>query len=135
LLSAPEAWLKWALFDRRPILRAAAGPVALLGDAAHPMLPYLAQGAAMAIEDAAVVAHCLAQAPNDSTAALRSFWQMRRARAWKVQRLATRNGARYHLSGVRAMLRNAAMRALGGTRLLHHYDWLYRWQPPALPSP
>ena len=134
LLSAPEAWLKWALFDRRPILRAAAGPVALLGDAAHPMLPYLAQGAAMAIEDAAVVAHCLAQAPNDPTAALRSYWRMRRARAWKVQRLAARNGARYHLSGVRAMLRNAAMRALGGARLLHHYDWLYRWQPPALPS-
>jgi salicylate hydroxylase len=133
LLSAPEAWLKWALFDRRPILRAAAGPVALLGDAAHPMLPYLAQGAAMAIEDAAVAAHHLAQTPDDPAAALRGYWRKRRARTWRVQRLAARNGTRYHVTGVRAMLRNAAMRALGGTRLLHHYDWLYRWQPPALP--
>jgi salicylate hydroxylase len=131
LLSAPEAWLKWALFDRRPILRAAAGPVALLGDAAHPMLPYLAQGAAMAIEDAAVAAQCLARTPNDPAAAFRSYWRSRRRRAWKAQRLAARNGARYHLSGVRATLRNVAMRTLGGARLLHHYDWLYGWQPPA----
>ena len=79
LLSAPDAWLKWALFDRRPILRAAAGPVALLGDAAHPMLPYLAQGAAMAIEDAAVAAQCLAQTPNDPAAAFRSYWRSRAA--------------------------------------------------------
>jgi salicylate hydroxylase len=131
LIGAPEAWLKWALYDRRPILRWSRGPVALLGDAAHPMLPYLAQGAAMAIEDAAVVARCLARAPDDPAAALRSYWAVRRARAWKVQRLAARNGRRYHLSGVRAMLRNAAMRGLGGTRLLHHYDWIYDWRPPA----
>lgn len=134
LLSAPDAWLKWALFDRRPIMRAAAGPVALLGDAAHPMLPYLAQGAAMAIEDAAVAAHYLARTPNDPAAALRGYWRVRRARAWKVQRLAARNGTRYHLGGARAMVRNAAMRALGGTRLLHHYDWLYRWRPPTPPT-
>lgn len=134
LLSAPDAWLKWALFDRRPIWRGAAGPVALLGDAAHPMLPYLAQGAAMAIEDAAVAAQYLAQTPDDPVAALRSYWRARRMRAWKTQRLAARNGARYHLTGMRAMVRNAAMRTLGGTRLLHHYDWLYRWRPPVLPS-
>ncbi len=135
LVSAPEAWLKWALYDRRPILRWSQGPVALLGDAAHPMLPYLAQGAAMAIEDAAVAAQCLARMPNDPVAALRAYSSMRRTRAWKVQRLAARNGARYHLSGVRAMLRNAAMRGLGGARLLQHYDWLYDWRPPGTASP
>jgi salicylate hydroxylase len=131
LVSAPEAWLKWALYDRRPILRWSRGPVALLGDAAHPMLPYLAQGAAMAIEDAAVAAQCLARAPDDPTAALRTYWAVRRARAWKVQRLAARNGSRYHLAGLPALLRNAAMRALGGTRLLRHYDWIYDWRLPA----
>ena len=131
LINAPDAWLKWALYDRRPTLRWSQGPVALLGDAAHPMLPYLAQGAAMAIEDAAVVAQCLARTPNDPAAALRAYWGVRRARAWKVQRLAARNGTRYHLTGMRAMLRNAAMQALGGARLLHHYDWLYDWPPPA----
>jgi salicylate hydroxylase len=135
LLGASDAWLKWALYDRRPILRAASGPVALLGDAAHPMLPYLAQGAAIAIEDAAVAAQCLARMPDDPAAALRHYWAERRARAWKVQRLAARNGRRYHLSGVRAMVRNAAMRMLGGARLLHHYDWIYDWRPPAAASP
>jgi salicylate hydroxylase len=131
LLSAPEAWLKWALYDRRPILRWSQGPVALLGDAAHPMLPYLAQGAAMAIEDAAVAARCLARSPDDPAAAWRSYCAVRRARAWKVQRLAARNGTRYHLTGLRAILRDAAMRALGGARLLQHYDWIYDWNPPA----
>jgi len=130
LLGAPEAWLKWALYDRRPILRWSQGPVALLGDAAHPMLPYLAQGAAMAIEDAAVAAQCLARAPDDPTAALHTYSAVRRGRAWKVQRLAARNGGRYHLTGVRAMLRDASMHALGGARLLRHYDWIYDWRPP-----
>jgi len=135
LISAPDAWLKWALYDRRPLLSWSQGPVALLGDAAHPMQPYLAQGAAMAIEDAAVVAQCLAHRPDDPAAALRAYSTTRRARAWKVQRLAARNGARYHLTGLPAVLRNAAMRALGGGRLLRHYDWLYDWRPPRASSP
>jgi salicylate hydroxylase len=131
LIAAPDAWLKWAMYDRRPILRWVEGPIALLGDAAHPMLPYLAQGAAMAIEDAAIAAQSLARMPDDPAEALRIYAAVRRSRAWKVQRLAARNGGRYHLSGVQAMVRNAAMRTLGGTRLLHHYDWIYDWRPPA----
>lgn len=130
LITAPEAWLKWALYDRRPLLRWSRGPVALLGDAAHPLLPYLAQGAAMAIEDASTAAQCLARTPDDPAAALRIYSAMRRARAWKVQRLAARNGTRYHLTGLRAMLRDAGLRAVGGARLLHHYDWLYNWRLP-----
>jgi salicylate hydroxylase len=131
LINQPQTWLKWALFDRRPLLNWSQGAVALIGDAAHPMLPYLAQGAAMAIEDAAVAAQCLAQMPDDATAALRAYCAVRRARAWKVQRLAARNGSRYHLAGISAFARNTAMRIMGGTRLLRHYDWLYDWRPPA----
>jgi salicylate hydroxylase len=131
LLNQPERWLKWALFDRRALLNWSQGAVALLGDAAHPMLPYLAQGAAMGIEDAAVVAQCLARMPDDTAQALRTYCAVRRARTWKVQRMAARNGERYHFGGIVAGLRNAAMRTLGGARLLHHYDWLYDWRPPA----
>jgi salicylate hydroxylase len=131
LINQPPGWLKWALFDRRPLLSWSQGAVALIGDAAHPMLPYLAQGAAMAIEDAAVAAQCLTQMPDNPTQALRAYCAVRRARAWKVQRLAARNGQRYHLAGLHAGLRNTAMRMIGGTRLLHHYDWLYDWRPPA----
>jgi salicylate hydroxylase len=131
LLNLPEAWLKWALYDRRPLLKWSQGAVALIGDAAHPMLPYLAQGAAMAIEDAAVAAQCLARMPDDAAGALRAYCAVRRARTRKVQRLAARNGERYHLGGARGMLRNTAMRVMGGARLLGHYDWLYDWRPPA----
>jgi salicylate hydroxylase len=131
LINAPDSWLKWALYDLKPLPRWSQGPVTLLGDAAHPMLPYLAQGAAMAIEDAAVVAQCLAQTADDPAAALQTYWAKRHARAYEVQRLAARNGSRYHLGGVQAMVRNLAMHALGGARLLHHYDWLYDWRPPA----
>jgi len=131
LVGLPEAWLKWALYDRPPLGRWSQGAAALLGDAAHPMLPFLAQGAAMAIEDAAVAAQCLERQPDDAAGALRTYCALRRDRTRRVQRLAARNGARYHLAGARARLRDAAMRMLGGKRLLHHYDWLYGWRPPA----
>jgi salicylate hydroxylase len=131
LVGLPDAWLKWALYERRPIRQWSKGPVALLGDAAHAMLPYLAQGAAMAIEDAAVAAQCLARQPDDAAAALRTYCAVRRARTQKVQRSAARTGARYHLGGVSGLLRDAAMRMMGGRHLLQHHDWLYNWRPPA----
>jgi salicylate hydroxylase len=131
LVGLPDAWLKWALYERRPIGRWSRGPVGLLGDAAHPMLPYLAQGAAMAIEDAAVVAQCMARQPDDPDAALQNYYALRKARTRKVQQIATRNGSRYHLGGVNGFGRNVVMRTIGGKRLLRNYDWIYGWRPPA----
>jgi salicylate hydroxylase len=130
LLNLPQTWLKWALYDRPPLRHWSQGAVALIGDAAHPMLPYLAQGAAMAIEDAAVAAQCLAQEPKNAAAALRTYCAVRRARTRKVQRLAARNGQLYHLGGLSAV-RNAVMRTMGGVHLLRHHDWIYDWRPPA----
>jgi len=131
LLGLPDAWLKWALCDHPPIKRWSRGPVALLGDAAHPMLPYLAQGAAVAIEDAAVAAHCLGREPNNPAGALRTYCALRCARTRKIQHLAVRNGSLYHLGGWIAWLRDIAMQTIGGEHLLRHYDWLYDWRPPA----
>jgi len=128
---APDAWLKWALYESEPLASFAQGAAALLGDAAHAMLPFLAQGAAMAIEDAAVAAQCLARMPDDPGSAWESYSAIRRGRTRKVQRLAARNGKRYHRAGAAAMLRNTAMRLIGGERLLQNYDWLYDWRPPA----
>jgi salicylate hydroxylase len=127
-----ESWLQWGLYDRRPIRRWSKGPVALLGDAAHPMLPFLAQGAAMAIEDAAVVAQCLARAPDDPVSALKTYTAIRRGRTRRVQHAAARNGARYHMSGPGAFARDTVMRALGGERLLQSYHWIYDWRPPSI---
>ena len=134
LLRLPDAWQKWPLYERQPLKRWSEGAAALLGDAAHPMLPYLAQGAAMAIEDAAVVADCLARQPDDAARALRAYRSARQRRTQKIQFASARNGARYHSGWPKSWLRDAAMRTIGGKGLLKHYDWIYRWRPPVLPS-
>jgi len=129
LLARPTQWLKWPLYDRPPLARWGAGAVTLLGDAAHPMLPFLAQGAAMAIEDAAVLAAALAATPQDPAAAMRRYEAARAPRTGAVWRAARRNDAVYHLAGPAAALRNLGMHAvglLGG--LTRHYDWIYGWR-------
>src|SRR4029077_1206341 len=95
LLAAPPHWQKWALYDRAPLARWGTGAVTLLGDAAHPMLPYLAQGAAMAIEDAAVLAQRLAEARDNPAAAMRGYERQRRPATARAQRAARRHGTLY----------------------------------------
>jgi salicylate hydroxylase len=129
ILAAPQQWQKWALYDRAPLARWGKGAVTLLGDAAHPMLPYLAQGAAMAIEDAAVLAQRLADTRSDPAAAMRRYERQRRARTARAQRAARRNGIVYQLGGPGAFLRTLALSAIGSERLLARYDWLYGWTP------
>jgi salicylate hydroxylase len=128
LLEVPKQWLKWALFDRAPLRRWGDGRVTLLGDAAHPMLPFLAQGAAMAIEDAFILSECMGNTPNDLAGAMRRYEQYRKARTARTQRAARRNGRVYHLGGLSGAARNGALRVLSGERLLARYDWLYSWR-------
>jgi salicylate hydroxylase len=129
-LAAPRQWQKWALYDRQPLARWGMGPVTLVGDAAHPMLPYLAQGAAMAIEDAAVLGLRLADTPDDLAGAMRRYERQRRSRTARAQRAARRNGTVYHMGGAEAFLRTLALIAMGGgSRLLSRYNWLYGWKP------
>jgi salicylate hydroxylase len=129
LLAIPDHWLKWALHDRPPDRHWGTGAVTLLGDAAHPMLPFLAQGAAMAIEDAHVLAACLAAAPEEPEAALRRYESRRAPRTARAQRAAARNSRLYHLQGPAALARNLALRAMGGQKLRARYDWIYDWAP------
>ena len=128
LLAAPRQWQKWALYDRAPLAHWGTGAVTLLGDAAHPMLPYLAQGAAMAIEDAAVLAQRLAETRDNPAAAMRRYERQRRARTARAQRAARHHGTIYQLGGPAASLRSLAL-AVGGAWLLARYDWLYGWTP------
>jgi len=86
----------WALFDRAPLERWSSGRVTLLGDACHPMLPFMAQGAAQAIEDGAALAACLAGTP-DVEAAFRRYEAVRLPRASKIQSLSAQNKVRFHL--------------------------------------
>jgi salicylate hydroxylase len=129
LLAVPERWTKWALYDRAPLKRWGRGPVTLLGDAAHPMLPFLAQGAAMAIEDAAVLTSCLGKPPAQLASAMRIYEAQRRPRTAKIQRAARLNASLYHLSGPPALLRDIALAAIGGGTFLLRYDWIYDWKP------
>jgi len=129
LIAMPDTWLKWALFDRDTAGFPGHGPVTLLGDAAHPMLPFLAQGAAMAIEDAAVLARCLGSPGGDPASGMRRYEAMRKNRVRRVQRAARANSRTYHLSGPSVIARNLAMRWLGGERLRARFDWLYDWRP------
>ncbi|MBC7917183.1 MAG: FAD-dependent monooxygenase [Rhodoferax sp.] len=129
LVDAIPAWRLWALSDRAPMQSAAEhakGRIALLGDAAHPMRPYLAQGAGMAIEDAAALAQSLAQS-TDIPAALQQYAQVRWQRNARVQARAVRNGEIFHLDGLLAAGRNAALRLLGAKLL--DVPWLYRGMP------
>lgn len=130
LIAIPDQWLKWALYDRNSAFRGGVGPVTLIGDAAHPMLPFLAQGAGMAIEDAAVLADMLGKYLDDPADALRAYEGARRLRTARAQQASRRQARIYGLTGPEALIRNLGMRLLGGERLRARYDWLYNWQPP-----
>jgi salicylate hydroxylase len=128
IVQAVPQWRKWALFTLPQQIEWTSGPTALLGDAAHAMLPFAAQGAGMAIEDAAVLASCLDGRSTDIPAALRRYADLRQARVKRVQQTAEQNGRIYHLSGPFAAARNLAMRAMGGPRLLARQNWIYDWR-------
>jgi salicylate hydroxylase len=116
ILSAVDDTFIWALFDRKPMARWSVGRVTLLGDACHPMLPSMAQGAAQAIEDGATLAACLSQiGARDVPEALRKYQALRLARTSRVQSGAEANMTRYNLpDGPTQQARDAEM-ARGGT--------------------
>jgi salicylate hydroxylase len=106
LLDKIDVWKMWVLCDREPIRDWSRGRVTLLGDAAHPMLQYLAQGAAMALEDAVVLARQVVAHPGDFTAAFAAYQQERYLRCARVQLTARFYGDIYHAAGVSAEVRN-----------------------------
>ena len=92
------------------------------------MLPFLAQGASSAIEDAIVLAKCLEEGQTDVASAFARYESLRASRVARVQRAARRMGAIYHLHGAMAIARDQVMKALGGARLLERQDWIYDWR-------
>lgn len=130
LVRTMPGWRLWALHDRAPMASAdemARGRIALLGDAAHPMRPYFAQGAGMAIEDAAELARALAPGAAgeiDVPAALRGYALRRWERCARVQARSRRNGRIFHATGAMQWGRDLSLRLLG-ERLLDQ-PWLYR---------
>jgi salicylate hydroxylase len=132
MIGAADGWRKFALFTVPDGGEWTEDAIALLGDAAHAMLPFAAQGAGMAIEDAAVLAKCLAESQDESgpavAAALKRYAHLRRSRVARVQRAARRNGMIYHLTGPMAYARDRAIKAMGASRILARQDWIYDWR-------
>ena len=132
LIGAVDEWRKWALFTVPGGGQWTDGAVALLGDAAHAMLPFAAQGAGMAIEDAAVLAKCLGETRSESgpaiAVAMQRYARLRRPRVSRVQRAARQSGRIYHLTGPAAYARDLAIRAMGPKRMLARQDWIYDWR-------
>jgi salicylate hydroxylase len=129
VLDRAGEWRKWALHDLAALPRWCRGRLTLLGDAAHPMLPFLAQGGAMAIEDAASLAAAVANTPRDLPEAFLAYELARRSRTRRVQGQSRRMGEIYHLQGAAAGARNMVLRASPPRWLLHQNDWIYRYRP------
>jgi len=122
--SFPETFV-WALHDRLPLPHWSRGAVTLLGDACHPMLPFMAQGAAQSIEDGATLAGVLGAMPGDLPAALARYEALRKPRATRLQEASAANRVRFHLhDGPEQQKRDAAM-AASGDRSIANIGWLY----------
>jgi salicylate hydroxylase len=129
IIRALEVPFKWALLGREPLTTWAFDRVCLMGDACHPTLPFLAQGANMAIEDGMVLARCIAADPDNLAAALRRFEQLRVERTAAIVRGSTANAKRFHnpilADHDRAV--EYVTREWDPDRIKTRYDWLYEY--------
>lgn len=125
LLAAAPSWQGWPLFDVQGFLASERGRETCVGDAAHPMLPFLAQGASQSIEDAAALAQALVDEYADLPRAFRAYEGRRCARAERIQRASRDQGRIYHLRGPAALARDTVMRALGPRGMFSRMAWLY----------
>lgn len=126
IIDRGQSWKRWVLCDRDPVANWVDGRVGLLGDAAHPMLQYFAQGACMAMEDAVALAHCMSAQPDDAEKALQVYQDMRKLRTARVQLQSREIGQHvYHPGGAHAQLRNAVMRAKTPEEWYDIVAWLY----------
>ena len=125
ILKAAGDIRKWALADRPPVSTWSAGRVTLLGDAAHPVLPYLAQGAAMAIEDADHLAECLKHAGGKPEAAFPHYQALRQPRTAKLQKASRFQGDVYHASGLKRLIRNQIMGRQSTDQWYKRVAWIY----------
>jgi salicylate hydroxylase len=127
VLADVHDWRKWGLYRAARLPAWSKGRITLIGDAAHPMLPYLAQGGALALEDALVLADCVRAHAGDEARAFLSFEATRRARAERAERASARQGGIYHLPPPLSWGRDCVLRNVSGTRLMARLDWLYGW--------
>jgi len=133
IIGAADECFIWALFDRDPLPRWSAGRVTLLGDACHPMYPFMGQGAAQAIEDGAALAACLRAAGDaDPAGTLRDYERIRLPRVMLLQAMSRANKIRFHMPDGLAQRARDAEWAKAADRGPHALRWLYEHDPAAI---
>ena len=128
LLRLPKSWKRWATADREPIERWSFGRATLLGDAAHPLLQYLAQGACMALEDAVTLGEALRATDDDITTAWQRYERARATRTARVVLMTREMGRIYHAHGIERRVRNELWKGREPERYYDSLEWLYGWQ-------
>ncbi len=128
LIELPKDWTRWATADRDPIAQWNHGRITLLGDAAHPMLQYLAQGACMAMEDAVTLGEALRVHENDFGKAYALYQRSRVARTARVVLSAREMGRIFHAKGVERLVRNDLWKGRTPERFYDALEWLYGWR-------
>ena len=128
LIYLPKSWKRWATADREPIGNWSYGRATLLGDAAHPMLQYLAQGACMAMEDAVTLGEALAAHEGDFVKAFARYERSRVARTARVVLSAREMGRIYHAKDVERLVRNDLWKGRTPERFYDAVEWLYGWR-------
>ncbi|WP_417285396.1 3-hydroxybenzoate 6-monooxygenase [Comamonas sp.] len=127
LIDLPKSWKRWATADREPIGQWTFGRTTLLGDAAHPTLQYIAQGACMALEDAVTLGQALKHCEHDWPAALQLYERSRIARTARVVLSAREMGRIFHAKGVERLVRNDLWKGRSPERFYDAMEWLYGW--------
>jgi salicylate hydroxylase len=128
LLALPKSWKRWATADRDPVARWTFGRVTLLGDAAHPMLQYLAQGACMALEDAVTLGEAVRASGGELERGFALYERARVTRTARVALLAREMGRIYHAKGVERLVRNDLWKGRAPERFYDALEWLYAWR-------
>jgi len=128
LIELPKDWTRWATADREPIAQWTYGRATLLGDAAHPTLQYLAQGACMALEDAVTLGEALRAHDNDFGPAFALYQRSRVARTARIVLSAREMGRIFHAKGVERLVRNELWKDRSPERFYDAMAWLYGWQ-------
>ena len=128
LLDLPKSWKRWATADREPIANWSHGKVTLLGDAAHPLMQYLAQGACMALEDAVTLGAALKAEGGDFERAFLRYQRSRVARTARVVLSTREMGRLYHAKGVERLVRNDLWKGRTPERFYDALEWLYGWR-------
>jgi salicylate hydroxylase len=124
----PLGWKRWATADREPIGEWTFGRATLLGDAAHPTLQYLAQGACMALEDAVTLGEALRVHDDEFPAAFAHYERSRVARAARIVLSAREMGRIFHAKGVERLVRNDLWKGRPAERFYDALEWLYGWR-------